>query len=86
MLKDELLELFRAFKELKPCASPFQHLEMPGLIKMTFKISPALTGYDRFSVSLGLGGPYFLPDKSRQHKETSTQRPVLLNGSVVKLL
>lgn len=65
-------------KELKPCASPFQHLEMQGLIKMTFKISPALTFYDPLSIYPGLGEPYFLPDKNRQCKETSTHKTVLL--------
>lgn len=65
-------------KELTPSASPFQHLETPGLIKMTFTISPARTVSEPLSIYLGLGEPYFLPDKRRQCKETSTQKPVVL--------
>lgn len=65
-------------KELKPGVSPFQHLEMLGLIKMTFKISLAGAVSDPFSIYRGLGEPYFLPDERRQCKETSTKKPGLL--------
>lgn len=79
LLKDELLELIHAFKQrVETCASPFQHLEMKGLIKMTFKISLALTFYDDPSIYLGLGRPDFLSDKSKQCKKTSKQKPVML--------
>lgn len=68
--KEELLELLHAYKDLKPCVSSFQHRN-EGLIKVTFKISLALTFCNSPSIYLRLRVPDSLLDKNRRSEETS---------------